>query len=51
MPKRLRDIGIKKEDIPRFVDTLFTPVNMRFVTNNPRLCSREDAAKILEQAW
>jgi len=51
MPQRLRDIGVKKEQIPRFVDILFTPVNLRFVNNNPRDCSREDAKRIFEAAW
>ena len=50
MPQRLRDIGVKKEDIPRFVDILFT-INLRMANNNPRDCSREDAIKIYEAAW
>ena len=51
IPQRLRDIGMKKEQIPRVVDILFTPVNVWRVNNNPRDCSREDAARIFEAAW
>jgi len=51
MPQRLRDIGMKKEQIPRVVDILFAPVNMWRVNCNPRDCSREDAARIFEAAW
>jgi len=50
MPQRLRDIGVKKEQIPRFVDILFT-VNMLQVNNNPRECTREDATRLFETAW
>lgn len=47
MPQRLRDIGVKREDISRIVDILFedSPSN---IANNPRQCTREDAAKIFE---
>jgi len=51
IPQRLRHIGMKKEQIPRVVDILFTPVNVWRVNNNPRDCSREDAARIFEAAW
>ena len=51
MPQRLRDIGMKKEQIPRVVDVLFSPVNMWRINSNPRDCSREDATKIFEAAW
>jgi len=51
MPQRLRDIGMKKEQIPRVVDVLFAPVNMWRINSNPRDCSREDATKIFEAAW
>jgi len=51
MPQRLRDIGMKKEQIPRVVDILFAPVNMWRVNSNPRDCSRGDAARIFEAAW
>lgn len=50
MPQRLRDIGIKKEQIPGLVDMLFK-FSLRHVSNNPRNCSREDAARIFEAAW
>lgn len=50
MPQRLRDIGIKKEQLPRLVDMLFT-FSPRHLSNNPRDCSKEDAAGIFEAAW
>jgi len=50
IPQRLRDIGVKKEDLPTVVDILFT-VNPNAVSNNPRDCSRDDALRILEAAW
>jgi alcohol dehydrogenase class IV len=51
MPQRLRDVGVNGEDIPKFVDILFSPYNQRYIENNPRYCSREDATRILEAAW
>lgn len=50
LPQRLRDIGVKKEQFPRFLDILFS-VNNEGVKTNPRDCSREDAARIYEAAW
>lgn len=50
LPQRLRDIGVKKERIPRMVDILFD-INRRNVDANPRLVSREDATRIFEVAW
>ena len=50
MPQRLRDIGVDKEQFPRFVDVLFT-VNMWGITRNPRDCSREDVTRMFEAAW
>lgn len=50
MPQRLRDIGMKKEDIEPTVDVLFK-FQAGLVNNNPRDCSREDAIKIYEAAW
>jgi len=50
MPQRLRDIGVKKEQLPQFVDILFT-VNTRMLNSNPRVCTREDATRIYEAAW
>jgi alcohol dehydrogenase class IV len=50
MPQRLRDIGMKKEDIETAVDVLFK-YQMGLVNNNPRHCSREEAIKIFEAVW
>lgn len=50
MPQRLRDIGVKREDIPEIVGILFD-VNARTLVNNPRDCSKDDALKIFEAAW
>lgn len=48
-PPKLSQIGIKKEQIDKIVEYLFT-VNTRMLNNNPRNCSREDARQILEAA-
>lgn len=50
LPLRLRDIGLKKEDFPHIIDNLFN-INMWAVDSNPRDCTREDVAGILEAAW
>jgi alcohol dehydrogenase class IV len=50
MPQRLRDIGMKKDDIQKVVHILFE-YQMGLVKGNPRQCSREDAAMILESVW
>jgi alcohol dehydrogenase len=50
LPARMRDLGVKKSDIPHLVELLFT-VMIRNVGNNPRPVAREDAAKIFEAAW
>lgn len=50
LPLRLRDIGLKKEDFPHIIDNLFS-INIPMVNGNPRDCTREDAAEILEAAW
>lgn len=50
LPLRLRDLGVRKEDLPEVVDVLFT-INLRMVTNSPREVSREDTLNILEAAW
>jgi alcohol dehydrogenase class IV len=50
MPQRLQDIGVKKEDIPKLVDILFT-FSAGCVDRNPRNLTREDAASIFEAAW
>jgi len=51
MPQRLRDIGLKKEDFPQIVNTLFAQYASWAVDMNPRTASREDVARILEAAW
>lgn len=50
MPQRLRDIGMKKEDIKKVVDILFE-YQVSLVNQNPRQCSRDDAAGIYESVW
>ncbi len=50
IPRRLRDIGLKKENFPHIIDNLFS-INMWGVTGNPRDCTKEDALRILEAAW
>lgn len=50
LPQRLRDIGVKKEQIPRFVDILFTTYAERTRTN-ARPLSRQDATKLYESIW
>ena len=50
MPQRLRDVGIKKEDIPGFVDYLFE-FQLYGMENNARDLTREEATKIYEAAW
>jgi len=50
MPQRMSEQGILKEDIPGFVDYLFT--FMLFgIEINPRDLTREKAAGIFEAAW
>lgn len=50
MPRRLRDVGIKKEDIPGFVDYVFTffPFGLEI---NPKDLDCEDVVQIYEAAW
>lgn len=50
MPQKLREVGIKKEDIPGFVDYLFK-FQLYGMENNARDLTREDAGKIFEAAW
>jgi alcohol dehydrogenase class IV len=50
LPQRLRDIGLGKNQISSFVDSLFTR-NEQDLLSNPRQVSREDAARIYEAAW
>lgn len=50
MPQRMRDVGVKKEDIPAFVDNVLT-FQPHVVDANPRDASRDAIAKIFEAAW
>ena len=50
LPQRLRDIGVKKEQIPRFVDILFT-TNAERTRTNARPLSRQDATRLYESIW
>lgn len=49
IPQRLRDIGMKKEDIETAADILFSQPG--YIARNPRQCSREEAIKIYESVW
>lgn len=50
MPKRMRDVGVVKEDIPAFVDNVleFQP---HVVHANPHTASRDDITGVFEAAW
>ena len=50
LPQRLRDIGIKKEQIADITRNLFMHYESR-LRSNPRRLSQEDAARIYEAAW
>jgi len=50
MPQRMREVGVKKEDIPGFVDNVLT-FQPHVVDANPRDASKEAIAKIFEAAW
>ena len=50
MPQRMREVGVKKEDIPDFVDNVLT-FQPHVVEANPRDASKEAIAKIFEAAW
>ena len=50
LPQRLRDIGVKKEQIPKFVEVLFDYYEGR-IKANPRPISRDDAIRLYESAW
>ena len=50
LPQRLRDIGVKKGQIPKFVDILFTTYGERTKTNI-RPLSREDVTRLYESIW
>lgn len=50
MPQRLRDVGMKRDEIEQVVNVLFESFE-GLVNNNPRHCTKEDAIKILEPIW
>jgi alcohol dehydrogenase class IV len=50
MPQRMRDVGVKKEDIPSFVDNVLT-FQPHVVDANPRDASKEAIATVFEAAW
>ena len=50
MPQRMREVGVKKEDIPGFVDNTLT-FQPHVVNANPRDASREDITEVFETAW
>jgi len=50
LPQRLRDIGVKKEQIPKFVEVLFSNYAAR-IRANPRPLSRDDVTRLYELAW
>jgi alcohol dehydrogenase class IV len=50
MPQGLRDFGLKKEDITRYVDNAFD-LHFSLVEANGRIASRQDVAKIFEAAF
>jgi alcohol dehydrogenase class IV len=49
MPKRLRDLGIPREVVPKLADRLFT--FNRLILRSPRQPSREEALKLFEELW
>ena len=50
LPQRLRDIGVKKGQIPMFVEVLFSNYEAR-IKANPRPFSKDDAVRLYESAW
>jgi len=50
MPQRMRDVGIRREDIPDFVENVleFQP---HVIDVNVRNAEKSDLAKIFEAAW
>ena len=50
MPQRMRDFGITKEDISKFVDHMFS-LRRIHVDRNCRKASRTDVTQIYEAAW
>ncbi len=49
VPKRLRDLGIPQEVIPKLADKLLT--FKRLILRSPRQPSREEALKLFEEMW
>jgi len=50
MPQKMRDVGVRKEDIPGYVENVLT-YQPHVVDANPRDASRDDIAGIFEAAW
>lgn len=50
MPQRMRDVGVKQEDIPGFVDNVLT-YQPHVVGANPREAGREAIEAIFHAAW
>lgn len=50
IPQRMRDVGVKKEDIPSFVDNVLT-FQPHLVDANCRDATRDDVTGIFEAAW
>ena len=50
MPLRMRDVGVQKEDIPGFVEAVFTN-SPHLIDGNCRHVTREEMAEIYEAAW
>ena len=48
--RMVKDIGVRKEQIPKFVEVLFSNYAAR-IKANPRSISRDDAIKLYESAW
>ena len=49
MPKRLRDLGIPREAVPKLADRLLT--FKRLILRSPRQPSKEEALKLFEEMW
>jgi alcohol dehydrogenase class IV len=49
VPRRLRDVGITREDLPKLADKLFSL--KRLILRCPRQPSKEDALKLFEEMW
>ena len=50
MPSRLRDVGIKKSDLPGFADTVMQR-SRHLIEINPRHADKSDLIAIYESAW